>query len=73
MDYLEYKGYKGSIEYSKEDKCFFGKLQGMTRDLVTYEGNNIEELKADFEGAVDDYLTLCVEKDTEPHKPLASA
>lgn len=63
MDYLEYKGYKGSIEYSKEDKCFFGKLQGMTRDLVTYEGNNIEELKADFEGAVDDYLTLCVEKD----------
>jgi len=21
MDYLEYKGYKGSVEYSKEDDC----------------------------------------------------
>lgn len=29
MDYLEYKGYKGSIEYSKEDDCLFGKVQGL--------------------------------------------
>ena len=29
MDYLEYKGYKGSVEYSKEDNCLFGKVQGM--------------------------------------------
>ena len=21
MDYLEYKGYKGSVEYSKDDNC----------------------------------------------------
>ena len=27
MDYLEYKGYKGSVEYSKEDNCLFGKVQ----------------------------------------------
>ena len=31
MDYLKYKGYIGSIEYSKEDKCFFGKVLGMKR------------------------------------------
>ena len=23
MDYLEYKGYKGSVEYSKEDNAWF--------------------------------------------------
>ena len=28
MDYLEYKGYKGSVEYSKDDNCLFGKVQG---------------------------------------------
>jgi predicted HicB family RNase H-like nuclease len=28
MDFLEYKGYKGSVEYSKEDNCLFGKVQG---------------------------------------------
>ena len=29
MDYLEYKGYKGSVEYSREDNCLVGKVQGM--------------------------------------------
>ena len=29
MDYLEYKGYKGSVEYRKEDNCLCGKVQGM--------------------------------------------
>jgi hypothetical protein len=24
MDFLEHKGYKGSVEYSKEDNCLFG-------------------------------------------------
>ena len=26
---IEYKGYIGSVEYSSEDKCFFGKLEMM--------------------------------------------
>ena len=33
MDFLEYKGYKGSVEYSKEDNCLFGKVQGMSKAL----------------------------------------
>ena len=45
MDYLEYKGYKGSVEYSKADNCLFGKVLGMNKDLITYEGDTIEELK----------------------------
>ena len=27
MGYLKYKGYTGSVEYSEEDKCLFGKVQ----------------------------------------------
>ena len=34
MDFLEYKGYKGSVEYSKEDNCLFGKVQGMSKALA---------------------------------------
>ena len=33
---IEYNGYIGSIEYSPEDKCFFGKLE-MIDDIVTFE------------------------------------
>ena len=69
MGYLKYKGYTGSVEYSEDDKCLFGKVQGMMRDNITYEGATVEELTADFEGAVDDYLQLCAEKGIKPRKP----
>ena len=69
MGYLKYKGYTGSVEYSEEDKCLFGKVQGLSKDSITYEGSTVEELTADFEGAIDDYLALCEENGIEPRKP----
>lgn len=56
--FLNYKGYVGSIRFSKEDKCLYGEVLGMTNHMVTYEGSNLSELKKDFEGAVDDYLVM---------------
>ena len=69
MGFLKYKGYTGSVEYSEEDQCLFGKVQGMTKDSITYEGNTVDELTSDFHGAVDDYLKLCEEKGVSPRKP----
>ena len=69
MGYLRYKGYTGSVEYSEEDKCLFGKVLGMEKDHITYEGTTVEELTMDFQGAIDDYLQLCVENSIEPRKP----
>ena len=66
MGYLKYKGYTGSVEYSEEDNCLFGKVQGLSKDAITYEGSNIDELRQDFEGAVDDYLALCEARNVEP-------
>ena len=48
MDYLEYKGYKGSVEYSKEDNCLFGKVQGLSKALILYEGQTLDELRKDL-------------------------
>ena len=59
MDYLEYKGYKGSVEYSKEDNCLCGKVQGMTEALILYEGQTLDELRRDFEAGIDSYLEGC--------------
>lgn len=66
-DYLEYKGYLGSVEYCKEDDCLFGKVIGI-RGLISYEGNSLSELKNDFQNAVDDYLNMCRLKKIEPEK-----
>ena len=49
MNYLEYKGYKGSVEYSKEDDCLCGKVQGLNKALILYEGQTLDELRKDFE------------------------
>ena len=71
MDYLEYKGYKGSVEYSKADDCLFGKVLGMNKDLITYEGNTIDELKKDFEDGIDDYIAGCEVDGIKPRKPFS--
>jgi len=71
MDYLEYKGYKGSVEYSKEDNCLFGKVQGMSRDLIAYEGQTLDELRRDFEAGVDSYIEGCKADGVEPAKPYS--
>lgn len=55
---LKYQGYHGTIEYSKEDNCFFGKVLGLKKICITYEGENLEELQIDFEGAIKEYLIL---------------
>ena len=69
--YLEYKGYKGSVEYSKEDNCLFGKVQGMSKALILYEGQTLEELRKDFEAGVDSYLEGCKADGVEPAKPYS--
>ena len=71
MDYLEYKGYKGSVEYSKEDNCLFGKVQGMSKALILYEGQTLEELRKDFEAGVDSYLEGCKADGVVPAKPYS--
>ena len=71
MGYLKYKGYTGSVEYSAEDGCLYGKVQGLHGTLISYEGNSVEEIKEDFEGAVDDYLQSCEERGIAPAKPYS--
>ena len=65
MDAMEYKGYTGSIEFSAEDGIYFGKIIGIS-SLISYEGETTKELLEDFNGVVDDYLTLCEENGIVP-------
>lgn len=64
---MEYKGYFGTVEYSESDHILFGRVIGID-SLISYEGSSVDELRSDFEAAVDDYLELCNEKGIEPEK-----
>lgn len=57
-DYLEYKGFHGTVHFSSEDALFFGKVSGVN-DLVTFEGTSVKELQKSFEEAVEDYISIC--------------
>lgn len=66
-DKLLYKEFIGTVHYSAKDSVFFGKIEGIN-DLVTFEGENVHDLKKSFEEAVEDYLELCKEVNKEPLK-----
>lgn len=69
MSMMEYKGYAGTVEYSEQDHCLYGKI-AYIRDLINYEATAVAELEAEFKAAVDDYLTDCKQLDREPNKPF---
>ena len=64
---ITYKSFIGSIQFSAEDKTFFGKIEGIN-DLVTFEGETVNKLISSFHEAVDDYLEICKKKNKDPHK-----
>jgi predicted HicB family RNase H-like nuclease len=73
QEILQYKGYYGSVNFSAEDKCFFGKIiliGNNDADLVSFEGLTLVHLKSAFEKAVDSYLQACLELNKEPHNVL---
>lgn len=57
-DILRHGDFIGSVHFSAEDDCFYGKLEGID-DLVTFEGRDVGELKRSFLEAVEDYVDLC--------------
>ena len=65
---LEYKGYLGSVEFSADDNILFGKVLGIN-GLISFEGDSVQNLKKDFEEAVDDYIEICNDNGVEPEKP----
>lgn len=71
MGYLTYKGYKGSVEYSDADNCLFGKVIGINKNFIVYEGQSLDELRKDFEDAIDDYLAGCEAEGIEPARPFS--
>lgn len=65
-----YKGYTAKIEYSAEDGCLIGRLLGIN-DIITFEGESVEEIHKAFEEAVDDYLDFCAKAGHAPQKPYS--
>ena len=64
---MTYKGYKARIEFDQRDDIFMGKIVGIA-DTITFHGETVKELRADFEAAVDHYVADCAAAGRKPLK-----
>lgn len=55
--FVEYKGYTGSIEYDLEDKIHYGSLLDI-EDSINYHASNIIELEQQYHNAVNNYVEI---------------
>lgn len=67
---MQYHGYLARVEYDDESKIFHGEVIN-TRDVITFQGKSVEELRKSFEDSVKDYLAFCRERGEEPDKPFS--
>lgn len=67
---MKYQGYTARVEYDAKDNIFVGKVLGMS-DALTFHGASIDELRGDFEFAVDHYIAACKAAGVAPERPAS--
>ena len=67
---MEYQGYLAKVEFDDEANILHGEILNL-RDVITFEGSTVEELRHAFKDSVEDYLDFCAERNEEPEKPFS--
>jgi predicted HicB family RNase H-like nuclease len=55
---LQHKGFVGKVEFDDEANIFHGEVLCL-RDVVTFQGTTVEEVRTAFVASVEDYLAFC--------------
>lgn len=67
---MKYKGYEAAVDFDEEIETFHGTVVN-TRDVITFYGKSVTELKKEFKRSVEDYLDFCRSRGEEPDKPFS--
>ena len=67
---LTYKGYIGQVEFLDEENIFHGEVIN-TRDVITFQGASVDEIRQAFMDSIDDYIDFCHERGELPEKPFS--
>ncbi len=67
---MEYKGYFAKVEFYDHADIFHGEVINL-RDVITFEGETVKEIKQAFQDSVDDYLDFCRKRGESPEKPYS--
>lgn len=67
---LSYKGYLGKVEFDDQAKVFYGTVIN-TRDKITFQSEQAQQLEQEFQTSVETYLAFCEELGEEAEKPYS--
>lgn len=70
MNTMTHKGYTARVDYDERDNIFVGRVLGL-RDIISFHGSTVKQLRSEFQIAVDDYLAECAKKGVQPEKPAS--
>ena len=70
MNTMTYKGYIGQLTLDEEAGVFHGQVMN-TRDVITFQGRTVKELRKALKDSIEDYLAFCAERGEDPDKPLS--
>ena len=66
---MTYKGYEGVVSFDDKAELFHREVVN-TRDVITFQGQSVRELRKAFRDSIDDYLAFCEQRGEEPDKPV---
>jgi predicted HicB family RNase H-like nuclease len=67
---MAYKGYLAHITFDEQANLFHGEVINI-RDVVTFQGQSIDELLQALVDSVEDYLSFCTERGEAPDQPFS--
>lgn len=70
MTTMRHDGYVATIELDEEAGLFHGEVIN-TRDVLTFQGRTLPELRSAFKDTVEDYVAWCRERGKKPEKPYS--
>jgi predicted HicB family RNase H-like nuclease len=70
MNTMTTKGYTARVDFDERDNIFVGRVLGV-RDIISFHGETVDQLRGEFESAVQDYLTDCEERGISPERPTS--
>ena len=70
MTTMTHDGYVATVELDEEAGLFHGEVVN-TRDVLTFQGRTLDELRTAFADTIGDYLDWCRERGKEPERPYS--
>ena len=67
---MEYNGYHAVVTFDDDVGILHGEVID-TRDVITFQGQSVDELRQAFRDSVEEYLKICAERNLDPDKPFS--